>query len=519
MSSIAIKSNAMNGIKISLFVFSLLLIYPVLAIAYSDTTLTSNPNFETSKSVGTTIAYLGDARPSKFGNVGITELTKDLNQVIPQSPTGMVDAIIMIGDMDKISQTKTAYTASNVKNIPIFYVVGNHEVGTSGDVNAIRTMYSSSIIPLTSGPAGTDKTTYSFDVGEIHVVNINEYWNGASNDAWFKYGNGEGGYIPDTLYNWISNDISKTSQPWKIVVGHEPLYPRSRHVGDSLDKDPANRNKLQNLFVSQNVAVFVGAHTHFAAVNTVGGVYHVDAGVSGQKPVDGEDPFASIVYTHIDAANDLILTWKHENPTWNSPATQSYTIHKSILPSNPPINITSYSPIALINDNEGATRTFNLTFNQTLNVAWYINGTKVSSNSSVIAANYTNISAKSGTWNVSAVANNTNGSAVQTWIWKVSHPIVSGRFINGTVMDSVSKSGLVGVKVITDTGLSTKTNAKGLYSFEVTSGTTYTLTATFEPAYYPNSTTVSTPFSGVVLKDIELLKKLTGTITGRVNKA
>src|SRR4030067_3867695 len=291
MSSIARKSNTMNIEKIALMFFFLLLIYPVLAIAYSDTNLSSNPGIESSNSVGATLAYLGDARPSKFGTVGITELTRDLNQVIPQSPTGRVDAIIMIGDMDKISQTKTAYAASNVTDIPIFYVVGNHEVGTSGDVDAIRAMYANSIIPLTPGPAGTDKTTYSFDVGEIHIVNINEYWNGANNDAWFKYGNGEGGYIPDALYNWISNDLSRASNPWKIVVGHEPLYPRSRHVGDSLDKDPANRNKLQDLFVSQNVAVFVGAHTHFATVNTVGVGIHVDAGVSGQKTMNGEDPY------------------------------------------------------------------------------------------------------------------------------------------------------------------------------------------------------------------------------------
>ncbi|MCX9082635.1 MAG: metallophosphoesterase [Candidatus Methanoperedens sp.] len=516
MSSIARKSNTMNIEKIALMFFFLLLIYPVLAIAYSDTNLSSNPGIESSNSVGATLAYLGDARPSKFGTVGITELTRDLNQVIPQSPTGRVDAIIMIGDMDKISQTKTAYAASNVTDIPIFYVVGNHEVGTSGDVDAIRAMYANSIIPLTPGPAGTDKTTYSFDVGEIHIVNINEYWNGANNDAWFKYGNGEGGYIPDALYNWISNDLSRASNPWKIVVGHEPLYPRSRHVGDSLDKDPANRNKLQDLFVSQNVAVFVGAHTHFATVNTVGGVYHVDAGVSGQKTVDGEDPYTSIIYTHIDAANDLILTWKHENPTWDTPITRSYTISKTISSTNPPLNITSYSPISPIIDNEGATQTFNVEFNQTVDLVWYINGIQVSSNSRVIAANYTNTSAKSGTWELSAVANNSNGSVVQTWIWNVSDPLISGSFINGTIMDSVSKSGLAGVEVLTDTGLSTKTNSNGFYSFEVTQGT-YTIIATFEPAYYSNSTTLSITTGAFMEQDIELLKKLNGTIMGRVN--
>ena len=274
---------------------------------------------------GSTIAYLGDARPSKFGAAGITELTKDFNQVIPQSPTGKVDAIFMIGDMDKIPQTQQAYSASNVNNIPIFYVVGNHEVDTSGDVEAIRAMTLK--LPVNRGPTGTEKTTYSVDVGGMHVVNMNEYWDGRTNDA---YG---GGYVPDALYNWMSTDLSGTTN-YKIVVGHEPLYPTKRHLGDSLDANTANRDKLQDLFVSKDVKVFIGAHTHYATVNTVDGVYHVNAGVSGQKTKDGEDPYASITYTHT-TENSLLLTWKHENPTWSTPKVTTYTISPSSQPFAP----------------------------------------------------------------------------------------------------------------------------------------------------------------------------------------
>ena len=281
-------------------------------------TVTATPTITPPPISGSTIAYLGDARPSKFGTAGITELTKDLNQVVPQSPTGKVDAIFMIGDMDKISQTQQAYYASNVKNIPIFFVVGNHEVATSGDVAAIKAMTLK--MPVNKGPTGTEKTTYSVDVGGIHVVNMNEYWDGKTNDA---YGSG---YVPEALYNWMNTDLSSTTN-YKIVLGHEPLYPKKRHVGDSLDANTANRDKLQNLFVSQKVSVFVGAHTHYATVNTVGGVYHVDAGISGKKTVDGEDPYASIFYTHT-TENNLVLTWKHENPTWTTPKIATYTISK-----------------------------------------------------------------------------------------------------------------------------------------------------------------------------------------------
>jgi len=228
-------------------------------------------------------------------------------------------------------------------------------------------------------------------------------------------------------------------------------------------------------------------------------------------------------------------------------------------------------------------------------MTWYINGTQVGSNSSVTAGNYTNTSAKSGTWNVSAFANNSNGSAMQTWIWIVSDLIANAggpysgtpevlinftgcasggtppysynwsfgdggislfantshaysnkgsytatlivtdnagrtslpdtapvsvewvRFINGTVMDSINKAGLEGVKVFTNTSLSTVTNATGFFSFSVNSGI-YNITATLEPSYYLNSSTVSL-LGAVVVQDIELSKKPNGSITGRISNA
>lgn len=286
----------------------------VTATATPTPTPTPEPENET------TIAYLGDSRPSKFGNVGITELTKDLNQVIPQSPTGRIDAIMMIGDMDHVSQTVQAYQASNVHNVPVYFVVGNHEID-NGDMNYLKGLTLPSNFNITRGPTGTEKTTYSIDIRKIHVTNINEYWNEAGNDAWFKYGSREGGFIGPKLMTWIDTDLSNTTK-WKVVLGHEPLYPKTRHVGDSLDKDTVNRNALQNLFISKNVSVFVGAHTHYTTINKYGSVYHADGGISGQKTVDGEDPYASIHTT----PNSLILTWKHENPTWSTPKIISYTI-------------------------------------------------------------------------------------------------------------------------------------------------------------------------------------------------
>lgn len=95
-------------------------------------------------------------------------------------------------------------------------------------------------------------------------------------------------------------------------------------------------------------------------------------------------------------------------------------------------------------------------------------------------------------------------------------PMPTATFIKGIVKDSINKMPLSGVKVTTSSGLSTTTNATGFYSFAVSAGS-YDLTAKFEPAYYMNNTIkLSTIGSAVVVKDIELLKKPTGILTGSV---
>ncbi len=62
---------------------------------------------------------------------------------------------------------------------------------------------------------------------------------------------------------------------------------------------------------------------------------------------------------------------------------------------------------------------FTATFNQTVNVTWYINGTNVSSNSSVTSNYYLNNSPVAGTWNITVVGSNANGTVSNTWNWTV----------------------------------------------------------------------------------------------------
>lgn len=100
-----------------------------------------------------------------------------------------------------------------------------------------------------------------------------------------------------------------------------------------------------------------------------------------------------------------------------------FTLSRAAVVGAP--SIIGSGPSSPVTNIAGATRTFNITVNQTANVTWLINGTLVQDNGSVSAntlVNYTNTSAVAGFWNVTAVAlNTTTGlSASQKWIWNVS---------------------------------------------------------------------------------------------------
>jgi hypothetical protein len=119
---------------------------------------------------------------------------------------------------------------------------------------------------------------------------------------------------------------------------------------------------------------------------------------------------------------------------------------------------------------------------------------------------------------VLVIDNEGNSGLDTTQISVVDSTLPPIRFINGTVKDRINKTGIGGVKVSYSTLFFTTTNASGFYSFSVTNGS-YDLTATLNPTYYMNNTIpVSTFGEAVVVQDIELVKKPTGTITGNVVK-
>jgi hypothetical protein len=288
---------------------------------------------------GPTIFLYSDPRPGLFWPDGETALTDDFNQALDQIPSGWtLDCVQNIGDIDAISTGQppyfytldNAYAVSELVTLPHFMCVGNHEAETVQDMIDMRAKFPDypdwNLIP---GPDHTSETTYSYDVGDIHVVVINEYWDGAYDDAYFLYGGGNGGYIPDALFEWIKDDLRSSTKPHKIIVGHEPGYPVGPHVGGSLDQNPDtdNRNKFFNLLRTERVIAYFTAHTHRYYLTEHDGVFEVNTGACGAMVGKGNnDNFATLGYAHCDG-DGFKIRMVREDPWlgWDSPSIATVT--------------------------------------------------------------------------------------------------------------------------------------------------------------------------------------------------
>ncbi len=284
-----------------------------------------------------TIAFMSDPRPQ---NTNQTALTDDFSQVDDQMDAGWsMDCIQSIGDMDYISEspknTVDALAASDVCNVPILYCIGNHELDNTHDLSAVKNAFASYHFNPTPGPAGTEETTYYYEVSDMLIVVINEYWDGNDNgrcdwtvpsggvdadDSCFKYSGTDGGYIPDELFDWLKNVLRGSDRPYKLVVGHEPAYPLIRHVLDSLDQDIPNRDKFWNLLRTERVIAYMTAHDHKYHLEEHNGVFEADSGVSGGMVGGSNDNFATIIYANVDGSGNFELKAVHESGgNWNNP--------------------------------------------------------------------------------------------------------------------------------------------------------------------------------------------------------
>lgn len=187
--------------------------------------------------------------------------------------TQNVDFILVPGDFDPVENGYTNYFSNHGYTVgpehqpnrqEIYYVLGNHDNPPSGE-----TFFQNNIAPNypNNGPSQAPTgTIFSFDWGDCHITITNQYWNYPI-----------GGYTQDQL-DWIKQDLMDSNQPYKFVVGHEPAFPKNRHICESLDEIPSMRDEFWDIMIEEGVQAYFCGHTHFLSVVLHDGVYQRDAG-------------------------------------------------------------------------------------------------------------------------------------------------------------------------------------------------------------------------------------------------
>jgi hypothetical protein len=148
-----------------------------------------------------------------------------------------------------------------MQNSTVFGVLGNHE-------NNGPRYFEIFALP-------NNEKWYSFDYGPCHFIGLSNYhpWN-----------------VGSEQYDWLENDLSSTSQPFKIVCFHEPIYCAGGH-SPRVDV----REAWEPLFIDYGVQLVVQGHNHYyQRTNPINGItYIVTGGAGGPLYPPGTAPYVN----------------------------------------------------------------------------------------------------------------------------------------------------------------------------------------------------------------------------------
>ena len=154
-------------------------------------------------------------------------------------------------------------------SVPFFNSTGNHE------------SWGQTTQAFTQGPDSSSGVQgyYSFDCGDVHFVNVNDY---------ISYG------VGSAQYNWVASDLAASTKPWKVVWCHNPPY---TSTSDGHGEDSGMKTMATNLFEPNHVDVVFNGHNHFYQHNLVNGINYMIVGSAG----------ADALYSHHRVVHHLLV--------------------------------------------------------------------------------------------------------------------------------------------------------------------------------------------------------------------
>jgi len=204
-----------------------------------------------------TFAVLGDNRGDDSGDQppAFIEVLRAVSQA---SPALVLDSGDMIyghtPDESKVRDQWRRYREA-IKGFgpPMFHVPGNHDIWDETSGRIYRESWG--------------KPYYAFDYGNARFIGLDT--------------ESANGHLDEEQLHWLEQQFDGLAQRNVFVFLHRPLFPVDGGIGSSLDKYPAERDRIHNLFVRNNKVVrgvFAG-HEHLYYFQERDGVpYYISGG-------------------------------------------------------------------------------------------------------------------------------------------------------------------------------------------------------------------------------------------------
>jgi len=204
-------------------------------------------------------AVMGDTQNFSTGNP-----KGNFQTVVGNIAKDNVDLVFSTGDLTGSceSYSECLKKHNNWKNIdaPLlsktYAAMGNHDNINNRGVKAWQDAFN---FP-TNGPAGFSELAYSFDFENSHFIVL-------SSDSPDMH------QINGVQRVWLEKDLAAEKKDNTFVFFHEPAFPVSSKVGESLDKYPGERDALWQIFGKYSVTAVFNGHEHIVSRRKVDDIY------------------------------------------------------------------------------------------------------------------------------------------------------------------------------------------------------------------------------------------------------
>ncbi|HLM84239.1 MAG TPA: metallophosphoesterase [Candidatus Bathyarchaeia archaeon] len=211
----------------------------------------ASPTAQTSDENSFSFAVMGDTQNFKASNPNdyFQKVVGDIAKINP-------DLVIATGDLTGTCESYTEclekHNAWKKIDAPLlaktYAAMGNHDnVGNKG-VKAWQDVFN---FP-TNGPADLSEAAYSFDFKNSHFVFL-------ASDAPGQH------RINEEQRSWLDQDLASNEKENTFIVFHEPAFPVSSKIDESLDAQKSDRDALWSILDKHNVTAVFNGHEHIVS--------------------------------------------------------------------------------------------------------------------------------------------------------------------------------------------------------------------------------------------------------------